>query len=145
MSETTTTTMTSAVTAPPTYKPGERSIVDIIKDLSKPVAARHIQQKRQGGTSIDFISWYHRVKYLDLYAPGWTNEILEIVSIAGKLIIRVRLGIPTSEGMVWREATGQEEEDKEGYGDSTSNAEAMAFSRASAKFGLGLSLYEKKK
>lgn len=125
------------------FKVGERSITDIITDLSKPVAAKHLRQKRQGGTQIDFISWFDRVKYLDFYAPGWSNEITRMESIGGKLIMTVRLSIPTSDGIISREATGQESEDKDSYGDSSSNAEAMALSRASAKFGLGLYLYSK--
>lgn len=128
---------------PKSYAVAERSIVDIIKDLSKPVAQKHLRQKRQGGTNIDFISWFDRVKYLDFYAPGWSNEITRMESIGGKLIMTVRLSIPTSDGVISRDATGQESEDKDTYGDSSSNAEAMALSRASAKFGLGLYLYSK--
>lgn len=126
-----------------TFKPGERSIVEIIKDLSKPVAARHLRTKRQGGKDITFISWYDRIKYLDYFAPGWSNEIVRIENIGGKLIIIVRLTIPASDGIFSREATGQESEDTDSWGDSSSNAEAMSFSRASAKFGLGLYLYDK--
>ena len=128
---------------PKQSNPGERSINEIIKDLSKPVMDRHIRTKKQGGTNIAFISWFDRVKYLDLYAPGWTMEIRRIDNIAGKLIITVRLTIPAAEGNFFREATGQEDETKDSYGDSSSNAEAMSFSRASAKFGLGLYLYSK--
>ena len=57
----------------------------------------------------------------------------------------VRLSIPSSEGVVYREATGQEDEDLESYGNSSSNAESMALRRAAAKFGLGLSLYDQNK
>ncbi len=57
----------------------------------------------------------------------------------------VRLSIPCLEGIVYREATGQEDETHETYGDSSSNAESMALRRASAKFGLGLYLYDQNK
>jgi hypothetical protein len=120
-----------------------RSIREICKDLSKPVQSRHLKTKRQGGAEISFISWFDRVKYLDHFAPGWTSEIRRIENIAGKLIITVRITIPCMEGDVFREATGQEDETKDSYGDSSSNAESMAFSRATAKFGLGLYLYSK--
>lgn len=126
------------------FKPGERSIVDIIADLSKPVAGKHLKHKKQGGVSIAFISWFDRVKYLDYYAPGWSNEITRIDNIGGKLIIVVRITIPASDGLFSREATGQESEEKDTFGDASSNAEAMALSRASAKFGLGLYLYSEK-
>lgn len=123
------------------WKVAERTIDEIITDLSKPVAKKHVRTKRQGGTSIAFISWFDRVKYLDFYAPGWEKEIKRIDNIGGKLIITVALTIRASDGVFSREATGQESEEKDSYGDSSSNAEAMAFSRASANFGLGLYLY----
>lgn len=123
-------------------KIGRRSIRDIVKDLSKPVAKRHLRSRKQGGKDIKFISWHDAVKYLDHYAPGWNYEVRNIQNIAGKLILTVRLSIPCAEGVVYREATGQEDEDRENYGDSSSNAESMALRRASAKFGLGLYLYD---
>lgn len=127
-----------------TAENGLRSIRDIINDLTQPVAKRHLKYKKQGGRDIAFVSWFDRIKYLDHFAPGWSYEISRIDNIAGKLILTVRINIPCLEGVVWREATGQESEDKDTFGDSSSNAEAMAFSRASAKFGLGLHLYSDK-
>lgn len=120
-----------------------RSIREIVKDLSKPVAARHLRKRKQGGKELTYIAWYDAVKYLDHYAPGWCYEIRSIDSIAGKLILTIRLSVPCLEGNVWREATGQEDESHDSYGDSSSNAESMALRRAAAKYGLGLYLYEK--
>ena len=120
-----------------------RSIRDIVKDLSKPVAKRHLRTRKQGGKQIEYISWYDAVKYLDHYAPGWCYEIRRVDSIAGKLILTIRLSVPCLEGVVYCEATGQEDEMHDSYGDSSSNSESMALRRAAAKFGLGLSLYEK--
>lgn len=121
---------------------GLRSIRDIIKDLSKPVAKRHLRTRKQGGKELTYISWYDAVKYLDHFAPGWCYEVRRIDSIAGKLILTIRLSIPCQEGIIYREATGQEEEETSSYGDSSSNAESMALRRAAAKFGLGLYLYD---
>lgn len=126
-----------------------RSINDIINDLSKPIKARHLKQKIRAGQRLDFIPWYHAVKYLDLYAPGWSYEVRDTVwNTEGRLVLTVRLSIPCLEGLVYREATGTEEEPEEGermYGDPSSNAESMALRRAAAKFGLGLYLYNKDK
>ena len=119
-----------------------RSIREIVKDLSKPVAKRHLRKRKQGGKEITYIAWHDAVKYLDHYAPGWCYEVRSIDSIAGKLILTIRLSVPCAEGFVFREATGQEDEDRDNYGDSSSNAESMALRRASAKFGLGLYLYD---
>ncbi len=119
-----------------------RSIRDIVKDLSKPVAKRHLRKRKQGGKEILYIAWHDAVKYLDHYASGWNYEIRSIESLGGKLILTVRLSIPCLEGIVYREATGQEDESLEAYGDSSSNAESMALRRAASKFGLGLYLYD---
>lgn len=126
-------------------KTGLRSIRDIISDLSKPVAKRHLRSRKQGGKEIQYISWHDAVKYLDHYAPGWNYEVRQIDSIAGKLILTVRLSIPCIEGLVYRDATGQEDEDLDAYGNSSSNSESMALRRAAAKFGLGLYLYDQNK
>ncbi|MDQ3635473.1 MAG: RAD52 family DNA repair protein [Acidobacteriota bacterium] len=119
-----------------------RSIREIVRDLSKPVAKRHLRVRRQGGKEIGYIAWHDAIKYLDHYAPGWTYEVRNMQSIGGKLILTIRLSVPCLEGIVFREATGQEDEEKDTYGDSSSNAESMALRRAAAKFGLGLYLYD---
>jgi len=126
-------------------KPGLRSIREIIKDLSKPIAQKHLRKRRQGGKEIIYLAWHDAVKYLDHFAPGWCYEIRSIDSVSGKLIMIVRLSIPSLEGIVYREATGQEDEDLETYGNSSSNSESMALRRAASKFGLGLYLYDQNK
>ncbi len=122
-----------------------RSIREIVKDLSKPVAKRHLRKRKQGGKEIFYIAWHDAIKYLDHYAAGWNYEIRAINSIGGKLILTVRLSVPCLEGIVYREATGQEDEDLETYGNSSSNSESMALRRAASKFGLGLYLYDQNK
>ena len=122
-----------------------RSIREIVRDLSKPVAKRHLRTRKQGGKEIRYIAWHDAIKYLDHYAAGWNYEIRSIDSIGGKLILTVRLSIPCLEGIVYREATGQEDEELDSYGNSSSNAESMALRRSAAKFGLGLSLYDQNK
>jgi len=119
-----------------------RSIRDIVKDLSKPVAKRHLRHRKQGGKELTYIAWHDAVKYLDHYAPGWCYEVRSIDSIAGKLILTIRLSVPCAEGIVYREATGQEDENTDSWGDPSSNAESMALRRSAAKFGLGLYLYD---
>ena len=58
-------------------------------------------------------------------------------------MVVVRITVPCLEGSIFREATGTEDEELKGYGDPSSNAEAMALKRAAAKFGLGLYLYSR--
>src|SRR6266508_3048468 len=122
---------------------GPRSIRDIIADLSRPVAARHLKTRRQGGNEITYIEWHTAVKYLDLFAPGWSYHVKSVALVGSLVTVVASMSIPCSEGVVAREATGCEDSDSKGYGDACSNAEAMALKRAAAKFGLGLHLYQK--
>lgn len=124
------------------HEKGLRSIRDIVKDLTKPVAKRHLRTRKQGGKELTYIAWHDAVKYLDHYAPGWCYEVRSMNSVGGKLIMVIRLSILCAEGIVYREATGQEDENTDSWGDSSSNAESMALRRAAAKFGLGLYLYD---
>ncbi len=130
-----------------TPKEYARPLAEILADLSKPIDARHLREKKRGGVTLKFIPWYTAVKYLDYFAPGWKSEIRSIVWGDGRIVLTVRLTIVAAEGECWREATGTEEEPDNGsqmYGDPSSNAESMALRRAAAKFGLGLNLYDRK-
>jgi hypothetical protein len=95
-----------------------------------------------GGQDIVYIPWYHATSVLDFYAPGWTYTV-RLEHIAGKVACIASITIPAKEGMITREATGSEEDDKSGFGDPFSNSESMALRRAAAKFGLGRYLYNK--
>lgn len=134
----------------PTVKPPrlfERPAAEILADLSKPVAPQHLKTKSKGGAKLSYIPWYYAIRYLDYFAPNWSSEVRSVHCFGNRLVVVVRLSIPCAEGWIWREATGTEEEPDEGekmYGDPSSNAEAMALKRAAAKFGLGLSLYDKR-
>jgi len=121
-----------------------RSINEIINDLHKPILKRHLRTRRQGGKEITYIAWYDAAKYLDLFAPGWSHEIRSIQQIAGKIVITIRISVPTLEGIIYREATGSEDEDTDSYGDAFSNSESMALRRCAAKYGLGQHLYRDK-
>lgn len=134
----------------PTVKPPRphaRPAADILADLSKPIYPAHLKTKSKGGNKFQFLTWYHAIRYLDYFAPGWCSEVRAVHWSMDRIVIVVRLSIPTAEGWIHREATGTEEEpddDEKMFGDPSSNAEAMALKRAAAKFGLGLSLYDKK-
>jgi hypothetical protein len=130
-------------TPPPPGAVSLRSIQAIIEDLSKPIADRHVKTRKQATKDITYISWDTAVRYLDHYAPGWSFEIRSVFTLGHRCVVTVRISIPALEGIVYREATGTEDEELKGYGDPSSNAEAMALKRAAAKFGLGLYLYQK--
>lgn len=121
-----------------------RSITDIIADLSKPVNPQRLKKRTQGGRELSYIPWYQAVRYLDNYAPGWNCEVRSVQQIGDNLVMTIRLTIPCSEGLVYREASALEKiEDSKRYGDAATNAESAALRRAAAKFGLCLNLYDK--
>lgn len=120
-----------------------RSITAIIADLSRPVNPQRLAKRTQGGKELSYIPWYQAVRYLDKYAPGWTNEIRSINTVGENLVMVVRISIPCQEGVVWREASALEPLKGTGFGDAATNAESAALRRAAAKFGLCLSLYDK--
>jgi Rad52/22 family double-strand break repair protein len=126
---------------------GLRSINEIIRDLSKPVAPRHLKQRKASNKSnemLTYLPWFQAVRYLDLYAAGWSYSIASIQQIGDNLVMTVRITIPASEGLVSREASALEViEDPKRYGDAATNCESAALRRAAAKFGLCLSLYDK--
>ena len=123
--------------------PELRSIVDVIRDLSKPCAPERLKQRVQGKTTLTYLPWYQAVRYLDRLAPGWSYEVRSIQTVGDQCGVVVRITIPCAEGVIWREATGIEPLKVTGYGDTLSNAESMALRRAAAQFGLGLYLYDK--
>jgi hypothetical protein len=128
--------------------PALRTLAEIQADLSRELPARLIQTKPKntkggGKVQLSFINWRTAQRMLDHYAPGWQGYVTNIALSADRTAVSYQLGIPTSDfGMVWRTATGTDDEDDGGYGDPVTNAEQQAFKRAAARFGLGLYLYE---
>jgi hypothetical protein len=122
---------------------GARSIKEIVTDLSKPLAQRHLKTRRQGGAELTYIEWHTAVKYLDLFAPGWSYHVKSVALVGNLVTVIASISIPCLEGIVTRENTGVEDINSKGYGDAVSSASAMALKRCAALFGLGLYLYSK--
>src|SRR5262249_13369459 len=102
------------------------------------------KQRQQGGKMLTYCPWYQCVRILDHYAPGWSYEVRSIQQVGHNLVMTVRISIPCSEGLIYREASALEViEDPKRYGDCATNAESAALRRAAAKFGLALYLYDK--
>lgn len=130
-------------TITPPITPREWNLNKIETVLSRPLPENLLKAKNIEGKEIVYIPWYSANRILSKYCPGWTWEIITIQHTSKRIFLVGRLTIPTSEGNVYREATGTEQLSHSNYGDPSSNAESMAFRRACAKFGLGLYLYEK--
>lgn len=131
--------MTTTITLPTT--PGEWTLSATQEALSRKLP--NSLTRKQGNATLQYIPWHTANKILDKYAPGWTWEVRQLTTTVDRLFLVGRLTLHTSEGNVYREATGTEILACGSYGDPSSNAESMAFRRAAAKFGLGLYLYDK--
>lgn len=124
-------------------RPMQRKMQEILDDLQQPVPNRVLKTKKLGGNNITYIPWFKVAQMMDFFAPGWEYEVTDRTITQTHIILTVRVYINCAEGRFYREATGIELLSAKGFGDPSSNAESMAFRRACAKWGLGLSLYEK--
>jgi len=106
--------MTNATELQPIADNRPRSIRDIVADLSKPIAQRHLRTRRQGGTELTYIEWHTSVKYLDLFAPGWSYAVKSVALVGNLVTVIASISIPCLEGVVTREATGCEAVDAKG-------------------------------
>lgn len=132
---------TTAIEAP--TAPRQLSLSQIEEILSRPLPASMLRTKEIKGNKITYIPWYVANRILSKYCIGWMWEIVNVQTTNDRVFLVGRLTIPTSEGNIYREATGTESLNCSNYGDPSSNAESMAFRRCCAKFGLGLYLYDK--
>lgn len=147
MTENTTLQEDTQVSIPETKIKTYRPFAEIQADLKKPIPAKKLKSRKQGGQNIQYVAWYDVVQFLDYYAPDWTYEVRNITFAPnGRIATTVRISIPCAEGVVYREAIGTEvpeTKDSKMFGDICSNSESMAFRRAAAKMGLALYLYNK--
>jgi hypothetical protein len=118
-----------------------RTYAEIIEDLSKDIPQRFLSERKQGGKTLNYISWHDAVKLFELYAPGWEKQVVKFEQYHDWIFMIVKVTIHASDCSVSREASGLEKLDKDSWGDPSSNAESMAVRRAFANFGLGLYLY----
>jgi hypothetical protein len=142
---------TTVVPIKPLTKTFRRAILEILEDFAKPIPDRFIKKKtvfkRVNGKlnktgEVDYIPWATYIRLLEYYAPGFSWEI-RVQYLGDRTVVEGKLTIRAFEGDFVREATGQEDNSTDSFGDPCSNAEASALRRACAKYGLGLSLWEK--
>lgn len=121
-----------------------RAIVDA---LARPIPPRLISQKKvptkKGGSySADFVHHATICDLLDYHAPGWAWNVC-LFDTAGKLYVVGTLTLVGTDGTQARDGIGNADDDLDGYGDPSSNAEAQALRRAAMAHGLGRALWRK--
>ncbi|XVF63463.1 hypothetical protein PTKIN_Ptkin09bG0088800 [Pterospermum kingtungense] len=120
-----------------------RPLSDILKELNKKVPDSLVRHRIEDGYNIKYIPWHVVNRIMNLHAPEWSGEVRNITySADGKSVSVVyRVTLHGTDAELFRESTGTASVDDLGYGDPVQKAEAMAFRRACARFGLGLHLY----
>lgn len=128
----------------------KRTLSDILADFEKPIEPKYISKKpvfskREKSGEVDYVAWPAMCRLLNQHTAGYWEWKVRTQFMGDRTVIEGSLTIHGSDGSLTREATGNEGSDVDGYGDPSSNAEAMALRRCCAKFGLGLHLWEKVK
>ncbi|KAK8478365.1 hypothetical protein V6N13_065850 [Hibiscus sabdariffa] len=119
-----------------------RPLSDILKELNKKVPDSLVKLRNEDGFTMKYIPWHIVNRIMNLHAPEWSGEVRNITySADGKSVSVVyRVTLYGTDAEMYRESTGTASVD-DTYGDPVQKAEAMAFRRACARFGLGLHLY----
>lgn len=125
---------------------------EILEALRSPINPRWIRTKpiyknKKPVGSVEFISWYDLCDLLDDICglDGWEWLVCDCKVVGDRLTLTGSLTINGEDKSLTRQATGSELISCSGYGDPSSNAEAMAFRRACAKFGLARDMWRKEK
>ena len=87
---------------------GEWTIAEIITALSRKLPKSATASRSQGGKQLTYVPWHQVNRILDKYAIGWSWELRQTVLSRDRIFVTGRLTIPTSDGNIWREATGSE-------------------------------------
>lgn len=128
-----------------------RPLADIIYDLRRPIHPRLWKTKlvsKKTGVRVTYVPWPILNKLVDHYTRGyWNYAVTSIEFDAHRIYVTVRVTIHGIDGTLHRDAVGTEFQDSGRdpivYGDPSSNAVAMAFRRALARWMLGLDFWIK--
>ncbi|KAK9270228.1 hypothetical protein L1049_011908 [Liquidambar formosana] len=120
-----------------------RPLSEILKELNKRVPDSLVRARMEDGFSIKYVPWHIVNRIMNLHAPEWSGEVRSITYSADGTSVSVvyRVTLYGTDAEIYRESTGTASVNDTGYGDPVQKAEAMAFRRACARFGLGLHLY----
>ena len=122
------------------------TITEILAKFSNPfteyIEQKPVYSKGKNSGSVSYIPWFSLCDILDTHAPGWEWSITCDYH-GDRTVVIGKLTIHGSDRSISRSATGNEDSNCGSFGDPCSNAEAMAFRRACAKFGIARYLWAK--
>jgi predicted flap endonuclease-1-like 5' DNA nuclease len=118
--------------------PSKKTYEELHALLAEPTPKELIKHKTQGGARIPFVNITAAHDLLDarVGVGNWSVEILSGHQIGSQYVMHVRAWIYASNGDFKQDATGFEETDLDKFGDTSSNAFAMAVKRAFEHHGL---------
>lgn len=118
--------------------PSPKSYAELQAALLEPTPKHLIKTKEQGGAKIPFLNITDAHDLLDeRVGPGnWAVRILDGRQVSMQYVITVRALIFAQDGTFEQDSTGFEEIDLDKFGDTSSNAYAMAVKRAFELHGL---------
>ncbi|KAI9083768.1 hypothetical protein K1719_034236 [Acacia pycnantha] len=117
-----------------------RPLAEILSDLNKKIPDNFVKADVHG---TPLIPWYHAIRMLNFYAPGWFGEVRDVIfSNNGRVTVLYGITVYGSDGKnVSRIATGTVYPSDGHIGDPVATAEELALCKACAQLGLGLYLY----
>ncbi|KAE9620156.1 hypothetical protein Lalb_Chr01g0000171 [Lupinus albus] len=121
-----------------------RPLSEILKELNKKVPDHLLKTRLQNdGFPLRYVPWHTVNRILNLHAPEWSGEVRNITYSPDSKSVSVvyRVTLYGTDAEIFRESTGTASIHDTTYGDPVQKAEAMAFRRACARFGLALHLY----
>ncbi|KAM5550177.1 DNA repair RAD52-like protein 1, mitochondrial [Rosa sericea] len=120
-----------------------RPLSEILKQINKKVPDTLVKSRHENGFTSKYIPWHVVNRIMNLHAPEWSGEVRSITYSADAKSVSVvyRVTLYGTDAEIFRESIGTASVDDTSYGDPVQKAEAMAFRRACARFGLGLHLY----
>ncbi|XP_068321378.1 DNA repair RAD52-like protein 1, mitochondrial [Pyrus communis] len=120
-----------------------RPLSEILKQLNKKVPDSLVKTRSENGFTSKYIPWHIVNRIMNLHAPEWSGEVRSVTYSADAKSVSVvyRVTLYGTDAEIFRESIGTASVADTSYGDPVQKAEAMAFRRACARFGLGLHLY----
>ena len=122
--------------------------MDLFKKLFVPFPDVLKATKKQGGSSITFVEWYHYVLRAHRQFPEGYSKSITVDQVNGfdkkgdpvaTLVTKCR--ITDNATGAYQEALGSADAGKTSWGGAVAEAESMAFRRAMANWGMGLEMY----
>lgn len=122
--------------------PALRPIEETLAALGSPVDPRHVRQRKQGKSMVDYLPWPCIVRHLNHRCPGWTWVIDEIKEVGPYLSVKGTLTVPCGDDQLVFSGVSSERLDADSFAPPIESCCSRALARAAALTGFSLALWE---